>query len=243
MKTYHFCVIARRVQFFAPDAAIFNGTRRHPGTKFGEPARSGMRPTCTPLPCTSCLVFPYLALGFYASNFKIATAALRPRNDTKSKRFIWKTNFFGRIQLFSIGINVRFSGKTYRFCHCEERSDAAIFKPKAWHPVAKHGIGKRQNSQILIRPAGTPHRRSVGSAISRGRKPAFHMRQHISHDQRSYFTAQPYSANGRISLRSLAAASRSIFPLRPLPLRAILTVRLGEIFCLLSDILAFPVSL
>ena len=183
-----------------------------------------MRPTCTPSPCTSCLVFPYLALGFYASNFKIATAALRPRNDTKSKRFIWKTNIFGRIQLFSIGINVRFSGKTYRFCHCEERSDVAIFKPKAWHPVAKHGIGKRQNSQILIRPAGTPHRRSEGSAISRGRKPAFHMRQ-------------------RISPRSLAAASRSIFPLRPLPLRAILTVRLGEIFCLLSDILAFPVSL
>ena len=243
MKTYHFCVIARRAQFFAPDAAIFKPKAWHPVTKFGETARSGMRPTCTPLPCTSCLVFPYLALGFYASNFKIATAALRPRNDTKSKRFIWKTNIFGRIQSFSIGINVRFSGKTYRFCHCEERSDAAIFKPKASHPGTKHGIGKRQNPEFLIRPAGTPHRRFSGSAISRGRKPAFHMRQHISHDQRSYFTAQPYSANGRISLRSLAAALRSIFPLRPLPLRAILTVRLGKIFCLLSDILAFPVSL
>ena len=165
-----------------------------------------MRPTCTPSPCTSCLVFPYLALGFYASNFKIATAALRPRNDTESKRFIWKTNIFGRIQLFSIGINVRFSGKTYRFCHCEERSDVAIFKPKAWHPGTKHGIGKRQNSQILIRFAGTPHRRSEGSAISRGRKPAFHMRQHISLARRANFTAQPYSAKGRISPRSLAAA-------------------------------------
>ena len=76
-------------------------------------------------------------------------------------------------------------------CHCEERSDAAIFKPKAWHPGTKHGIGKRQNPEFLIRPAGTPHRRFSGSAISRGRKPAFHMLQHISHDQRSYFTAQP----------------------------------------------------
>ncbi len=183
--------------------AIFKPKAWHPGTKFGETARSGMRPTCTPSPCTSCLVFPYLALGFYASNFKIATAALRPRNDTKSKRFIWKTNIFGRIQLFSIGINVRFSGKTYRFCHCEERSDVAIFKPKAWHPGTKHGIGKRQNSQILIRPAGTPHRRSVGSAISRGRKPAFHMRQRISLGQRPNFTAQPCRASFRdaVSLR------------------------------------------
>ena len=63
MKTYHFCVIARRAQFFAPDAAIFNGTKQHPGTKFGETARSGMRPTCTPSPCTSCLVFPYKTAG------------------------------------------------------------------------------------------------------------------------------------------------------------------------------------
>ena len=59
MKTYHFCVIARRARFFAPDAAIFKPKVWHPGTKFGETARSGMRPTCTPSPCTSCLVFPY----------------------------------------------------------------------------------------------------------------------------------------------------------------------------------------
>ena len=63
MKTYHFCVIARRVRFFAPDAAIFKPKVWHPGTKFGETARSGMRPTCTPSPCTSCLVFPYKTAG------------------------------------------------------------------------------------------------------------------------------------------------------------------------------------
>ena len=67
----------------------------------------------------------------------------------------------------------------------------AIFKPKARHPVAKHGSRKRQNPEFLICPAGTPTRRFFGSAISRGRQPAFHMLQHLSHDQRSYFTAQP----------------------------------------------------
>ena len=67
----------------------------------------------------------------------------------------------------------------------------AIFKPKVRHPVAKHGSRKRQNPEFLICPAGTPTRRFFGSAISRGRQPAFHMLQHLSHDQRSYFTAQP----------------------------------------------------
>ena len=38
------------------------------------------------------------------------------------------------------------------------RAAVAILKPKVWHPVAKHGSGKRQNPQILIRPAGTPQR-------------------------------------------------------------------------------------
>ena len=51
--------------------------------------------------------------------------------------------------------------KTYHFCVIARRAqflapDVAIFKPKVWHPGTKHGIGKRQNSQILIRPAGTP---------------------------------------------------------------------------------------
>ena len=69
--------------------------------------------------------------------------------------------------------------------------DAAILKLKAWHPGTKHGGQETTKSRNLICPAGTPHRRFLGSAISRGRQPAFHMRQHTSHDQRSYFTAQP----------------------------------------------------
>ena len=62
-----------------------------------------------------------------------------------------------------------------------------------WNPVAKHGSRKRQNPRISNRRGATPHRRFSGSAISRGRKPAFHMRQYLSLGQRSNFTAQPYS--------------------------------------------------
>ena len=69
----------------------------------------------------------------------------------------------------------------------------AILKPKVWHPVAKHGSGKRQNPQILNRRGATPPRRFSGSAISRGHKPAFHMRQYLSLGRKPNFTAQPYS--------------------------------------------------
>ena len=51
--------------------------------------------------------------------------------------------FFGRIQSFSIRINVLFSRKTYQICHCEEGAffapDAAIFNETICHPVAKYG--------------------------------------------------------------------------------------------------------
>ena len=56
------------------------------------------------------------------------------------------------------------------------RAAVAIFKPKVWHSEPKHGSGKRQNPQISNRPAGTPPRRFSGSAISRGRTPAFPVR-------------------------------------------------------------------
>ena len=73
----------------------------------------------------------------------------------------------------------------------------AIFKPKVWHPGTKHGSRKRQNPEFLIRRGATPYRSFSGSAISRGRQPAFHMLQHLSHDQKSYFTAQPCRASFR----------------------------------------------
>ena len=43
---------------------------------------------------SSCFVFPCFVPGCHASNFKIATAALRPRNDTKSGRFCLENGRF-----------------------------------------------------------------------------------------------------------------------------------------------------
>ena len=43
---------------------------------------------------SSCFVFPCFGAGCHASNFKIATAAVRPRNDTETVGFPWKTYRF-----------------------------------------------------------------------------------------------------------------------------------------------------
>jgi len=74
--------------------AIFNRTKWHPGTKFGETERNSMRPTCAPSPCASRLVLPCFAAGCHAFDFKIATAAMRPRNDKKTGRLCEKTYQF-----------------------------------------------------------------------------------------------------------------------------------------------------
>ena len=62
----------------------------------------------------------------------------------------------------------------------------AIFKPKVWHPVAKHRSTKQQNPQISDRHGATPPRCISGSAISRGRKPAFPVRS-IFHTVKGVF--------------------------------------------------------
>ena len=88
--------------------------------------------------------------------------------------------------------NVRFPQKRLKSVSLRGRSAAvAIFKPKAWHPVAKHGSTKRHNPEIVICRKATSHRCFSGSAISRGRKSAFHMLQHLSLARRANFTAQP----------------------------------------------------
>ena len=139
--------------------------------------------------------------GYAASSCDICSGypALRPhgialQRDAMRRRPATNLKHFGNK-------NGRFLRKTCRFlCHCEERSDVAILKPKAWNSEAKHGSRKRQNSKISIRPAGTPPRRFPGSAISRSRKAAFHM-QSIFH-----------SAKGRISLRGLAVLRSGMPP-------------------------------
>ena len=45
--------------------------------------------------------------------------------------------------------NVCFPNKNVPIlCHCEERSDVAILKFEAWHPVAKHGSTKQEEIPI-----------------------------------------------------------------------------------------------
>ena len=102
-----------------------------------------------------------------------------------------------------------------KFVSLRGRSAAvAIFKPKVWHPAAKHGSANRQKSRrtsrISIRPAGTPQRRFSGSAISRGRKSAFPVRSILR------------TAKGRISLRSLAV------PHSGMPSRSVKDCRVGR---------------
>ena len=71
---------------------------------------------------SSRLVLPCLVTGCHTFGFKIATAALRPRNGTKMERFYLKTNVLGRMQAVSTKINVPFlhksrnDTKSKRFC-------------------------------------------------------------------------------------------------------------------------------
>ena len=77
-----------------------------------------------PLPC--------FVPGYHAFGLKIATAALRPRNDTKSGRFNLEngrfSNFsviFSRCRFASffkrfVPKTAPFFRKTHRICHCEE---------------------------------------------------------------------------------------------------------------------------
>ena len=90
-------VIARRAR--APDAAIFNEAICHSETKYGctkrnrslkikkEEAKRSGESMFFVIGILFCFVLPCFAAGCHTSNFKIAAAAPRPRNDTKSGRF------------------------------------------------------------------------------------------------------------------------------------------------------------
>ena len=86
-----------------------------------------------------CLVFPCFATGCHTFGLKIATAAMRPRNDTNLERFSLENGRFSFLRLFLRSIapqnlklfvleTVLFSSKTYQICHCEE---GAFFAPDA----------------------------------------------------------------------------------------------------------------
>ena len=81
---------------------------------------------------SSCYVLPYFATGCHASNFKIATAALRPRNDAELERFYLENGRFLFYAVVFCAVLLRivfqtfipeialFSRKTYQSCHCEK---------------------------------------------------------------------------------------------------------------------------
>ena len=124
---------------------------------------------------------------------------------------------------------VGFIAKPTIFVSLRGRSAAAaIFKPKVWHPAAKHGSGKRQNPQISDRHGATPPRRFLGSAISRGRKPAFPARN-IFHTIKDRISPQSHIRLlvGQLSPRSLAVLRSGI------PFRSVKDCRVGRKKCAL----------
>ena len=105
---------------------------------------------------------PCFATGCHTFNFKIATAAKRPRNDTKLERFNLDN---GRFSIFAVIFAccrsasffkhfvseiVPISRKTNQFCHCEEGAifapDAAIFNESICHPGTKYGRMERNRT-------------------------------------------------------------------------------------------------
>ena len=102
-----------------PDAAILNGTKRHPGTKHGK--------ACAMSPCDKSKFRDYVVLCPRASPRDAIPLALRlprrcaPRNDTESGAFfVWKRMFCAICGHFLRGIalhrvsNVSFR-KLFRF--------------------------------------------------------------------------------------------------------------------------------
>ena len=116
-------------------------------------------PSCFPLPC--------FATGCHTFGLKIATAALRPRNDTKSGRlnfgnkrlsfyaciFAWccSAPFFKRF----VPKTVPFFCKTYRFCHCEEgacarRGNLKVEGMGSRNEVCKHETSQGKKQKVLV---------------------------------------------------------------------------------------------
>ncbi len=134
-----------------PDAAIFNDAICHPVTKYGCAERNrtlegrerkqneAANPMFFGIGLPSCFVLPCFATGCHTFGLKIATAAMRPRNDTNWSVLVWKTDVFHfggyfcavsphkNLKLFVLE-TASFSSKTYQICHCEE---GAFFAPDA----------------------------------------------------------------------------------------------------------------
>ena len=65
-----------------------------------------------------CFVLPCFATGCHTSNFKIATAALRPRNDTELERFCLENRRFSFFAVIFCAVLLRIVFQTFRFGNC-----------------------------------------------------------------------------------------------------------------------------
>ena len=100
-------VIARRA-FSMPDAAILNGTRRHPGTKHGKACAKWRFRGSTDVvsPCDKSKFRDYIVLCPRASFRDAIPMALRlprrcaPRNDTELERFYLRNRRFSFLRAF-----------------------------------------------------------------------------------------------------------------------------------------------
>ena len=126
-----------------------------------------------------CFVLPCFATGCHASNFKIATAALRPRNDTETGRFCLENGrflfyavvfcavslcivfqtFIPEIVPFSIVSFrklFRFPAKPTRFVIARRACapDAAIFNETICHPGTNYGCAERNRTINKERESG-----------------------------------------------------------------------------------------
>ena len=102
-----------------------------------------------------CYVLPCFATGCHAFNFKIATAALRPRNDTKLERFNLGDGRFSFFAVIFRAVLLCTVFQTFRSGNCSVfpknlqnlslrggrnfAPDAAIFDGTICHPVTKYG--------------------------------------------------------------------------------------------------------
>ena len=62
---------------------------------------------------SSCFVLPCFGAGYHASNFKIATAAMRPRNDTKLGRFYLENGRFLFYAVVFCAVSLRIVFQTF----------------------------------------------------------------------------------------------------------------------------------
>ena len=95
-----------------PDAAIFNDAICHPVTKYRYAERNrtlegrerkqneSANPMFFGIGLPSCFVLPCFATGCHTFGLKIATAAMRPRNDTNLERFSLENGRFSFLRLF-----------------------------------------------------------------------------------------------------------------------------------------------